>query len=323
MHLAKDKHGRIGRKVPGVGFDAKVETAPQAERRSSVFVSPFTIENDEKYWKNVESKKIAKQEAQAAKEFVKRQAEEVKKQKVSQSLEKHQAAAKFDATQDIMLQYFQKSLKLGETQKAINALSPAHLPANPADFSASGGNVQYVRGERMTGGTEWRADFRDRLIVGNPLTRDGVYGPAVTDYDRIVQGVDVNQTNVVQASLPIAGGTMLGRYEGENVTPGMGSLPEGMGIDLSSIGKSISTGVQSGVQKLTTQIPQRVEQFVSSELQKLIEKGMARIQPDGKVVVYQEQPPVIQSQIMGLPPWAIYAGVGVVGIGLLLALSRR
>ena len=334
MYLAKDKNGQIGRKVPGVGFDAKIQKPSRADRRGTVFVSHASIENDDKYWKNVESKEIAKNEALAAKRVIDRNVKEIERFKKEKSLEKHQAPAKFDATENIMLNYFQNAFKKGEAKRVADALSPANLPSAPADFSASGGNVQYVRGSEMTGGKEWRADFRNQSLVGNPLTRDGVFGPAVTDYDRYVRGIDVNQTNVVDMpiagatrrgdlrslsrqveDLPIAGGTMLGRYEGQNI----GSIPEGMGISFDDLKK----GVTSGFQKAVSQVPQKVEYAVTKELQKLIDKGLAKLQPDGKVVVYQEAQPTIQTQIASIPSWAIYSGVGLVGLGLAFALLRK
>ncbi len=88
-------------------------------------------------------------------------------------------------------------------------------PRPPADFSNSGANMHLVPGDDPHGPYVWHSDNRRHMIKGNPLTRDGEYGPGVTDYDRFVNGVDVNQSVVAGATMPVAGNTMLGRHEGQ------------------------------------------------------------------------------------------------------------
>ena len=199
MQLAKDKHGNIGRKIPSQGQEAKIARPVKAEEQSNVYVSQKSVMKQEIKDKVEVAKAQAKEQANVAKQKIEKEAKQIQEAKKVKEVEKFQQAAKISPTMVALKEFFEKKQSQGETKAVLNALSPASLPSAPADFSASGGNVQYVRGNKLaTGGDQWSADYRTQMIVGNPLTRDGVFGPGITDYDRFVKGVDVNQTNIVK-----------------------------------------------------------------------------------------------------------------------------
>ncbi|NJM09361.1 MAG: hypothetical protein HC883_00215 [Bdellovibrionaceae bacterium] len=314
MYLAKNKHGEIGRKVPGSGFDAKIDRSAFGERRGNVYLSESQIENDQAYWDQVENSTRAIRQAEAVANKVKQIAETRRQMQRAQEVSAFQRLAKLDPMNEKLRQFYAKKAMMGETATAVSSLQ---LPSASADFSSSGANPQYVEGNPMTGGDQWRADFRQHMIVGNPLTRDGVYGPAVTDYDRFVQGVDVNQTDVVDA--PIAGGTMLGRYGGE-------SLPRGMGFSLSL--DSITSGISNIVSQTGDNLVNALPDQLSKELQEQIFGGGQVTSSSGGVVNVTRQVPgttttYVQSQ--PLPQWAKWSLIGggvLVGSLVLLSLVK-
>jgi hypothetical protein len=133
------------------------------------------------------------------------------------------------------------------------------IPPPPANYSSSGGNSDIVPSDESKRPISWAADFRQHLIVGNPLTRDGVFGPSVTDYDRYVNGIDVNQTDVI--GMPantsnVAGGTMLGRWNGGTAPQGFGSRAirrrRGFGDDGSDTVDTSSDTVDTSSQTVDT-----------------------------------------------------------------------
>lgn len=203
MQLAKNKYGQIGRQQPSVGLEAQVVSAPMAEIQRDVYVSQSSVEQDNAQ-KNQAEWAQNQRRLQRQLELAEIKRERAQKERLERRAILNEQAQKIDPINEQLKSYFAMQGTMGETEKVVSTL----LPPNPADFSASGGNLQYVPGLPVTGGDQFWADFRQERIVGNPLTRDGIFGPRTTDYDRFVAGEDVNQTNVVK----IAGGTMLGRY---------------------------------------------------------------------------------------------------------------
>lgn len=331
MNLAKDKNGKIGRQVPSPGLTAKVSPGFSAERRGNVMLSQAQIETDQAYWENKEREALALKRAEAFARQVKAQAQKIAQEKQAKRATEFQALAKVDPMNEKLKTFFARKGMMGETAQvaeSIRLLPPA--PAGPvatygrdlsatgahwpADFSASGGNVQYVEGSPMTGGDQWRADFRQHHIVGNPLTRDGVYGPGVTDFDRIARGVDVNQLDVVQVS----GGTILGRLDGSPV-----AKARTMGFDWSwdGITDTISNVADQTVDNVVDKLPDQL----AKELQNAVGGGGRVSNTSGGTITVQR--PITGavttvSQSMGVPPWAIYAGVGMIGLGFLLVMVK-
>ncbi len=331
MILAKDKHGRIGRQMPGFGEEAQIQIAPEAERRGNVYLSHRSIAEDQAHYAHEEQERNALVRAERLRNIVRRNAERIQHENRSREIEAHQGLGAYDANREKLRKHFARKNAMGETESVVDSLF--HLPA---DFSQSGGNPQFVESDEAKRPIVWRADFRQELVVGNPLTRDGAYGPAITDYDRYLTGVDVNQTDVV------AGGTMLGRYNGSNAPAGMGAnpflmrqphfkkrlpqsnVPRGMGFDFSwgGITDWVSGVADQTVDNLTDQLPDQI----AKELQQIISGGGdAHVNPaTGQIVVTRPVTGVTTTiaQSMGVPPWAIYAGLGLMGVGVLFVLIK-
>lgn len=315
MHLAKDKDGNIGRKIPSPGPQAKVEKPKIADDRMNLYVSHSSVVKQEAKDKMAEAKALAKEQALVVQKTVQRMAKQIEDKKKSKEVEQYQKASKVDPTMLALKNFYEKKQAEGETKTVLNALSPASLPSAPADFSSTGGNVQYVRGNPMTGGQQWRADFRTQLIVGNPLTRDGVFGPAITDYDRFVKGIDINERDVVK----VAGNTILGRYASDDINLSGHTMGASFSDFASNLWSGVTSGVQTGTQEAVSKIPSQVSTAISSGLQDMINKGLARKNPDGSVTVIRETqsaPIVVQS---GISPTMIAVG-GAAFVSILAAI---
>lgn len=346
MILAKDKHGRIGRQIPGVGELPRVASAPEAEHRRDLYLSTRSIEADQAHYAKIEQERNAMVEANRLRNIVKRNAERIARERRAEEVER-QSLGSYNPMTEKLRAHFAKQKGMGETESVVDSLFHA-----PADFSQSGGNPQYVPSEEGKRPIVWRADFQQQLIVGNPLTRDGEYGPEITDYDRYVNGVDVNETNVV------AGGTMLGRYNGSNAEAGMGNAPFqarrkvrpsgvpygmsgvprgmrgvpagfsghplGMGFDFSwgGITDWVSGVAEQTVDNLSDSLPDQI----AKELQDIISGGGdAHVNPaTGQIVVTRPVTGTTTTvaQSLGVPPWAIYAGLGLMGVGVLFVLIK-
>jgi hypothetical protein len=344
MDLAKDKNGRIGRKIPGGGKQAKIVAAVPADERRNLFLSEKTIVADEAREQLEVTKNNAKNQAIAVNKLIKERADRIKAEMAAKQIQKFQKANKHDPESEKLKEYLMNKQSQSETNAVLdsliranepsiavkNVVTPVKLPKAPADFSSSGANPQYVRGNPMTGGTQWRADFRTQLIVGNPLTRDGVYGPNITDYDRYVRGLDIKQWDTVNMDrrsindydfdLPISGGTMVGRYNGQNIP----AQVQGMGASLSDIWGGITSGFQQGVSNVAQQLPGQVSTAFTKEIQAMIDKGLARKNPDGTVTVLRETqaPPTIIQQAGVSPTVLLASGLAALGIVAIVLLRR-
>jgi hypothetical protein len=247
---------------------------------------------------------------------------------------------------------------MGET-----ALVSDSLLRDPADFSSSGGNPEIVASDTGKRPIVWHADYRQHLIVGNPLTRNGEFGPAITDYDRYVNGVDVNQTDVVQ----IAGGTMLGRYNGSIAPAGMGyehmmqqNCTMGDDTDLSSLPDisdqidtsesdlvsqfdalpadgstspstwdSIGNWFSSVGSHLTTDLATGTASTINAAAQAQLKAllaggGSGHIDSSGHLIVTHPATVVkTASLIGGVPNWVLYTGGGLIALSLVATIFGK
>lgn len=362
MYLAKDKNGRIGRQRPGVGFDADVMNSSHGERRGNVYLSEGQIEDDHAYHAAKENQMRALADAERIARIAKRKAEIIEAQKRAREVLAFQEIAEVDPMNEKLRRHFGLTMGQSETDRVAQSVS-ADVLRKPADFSSQGGNPEVVLSKDDKRPIMWRSDFRTLRIVGNPLTRDGAYGPAVTDYDRYVNGVDVNQTDVVE----IAGGTILGRYNGENLTESWASALKdksyqeklkayaeakemrsepwyqgphgaalsgvdyqqrepmnGMGFDWSWSGVTnwASGVVDQTVTKLENQLPDQL----AKELQGIITQGghVTTSPSTGTITVAQPVPGAITTiqKATGVPTWAIYTGLGLMGVGVIFMMIK-
>lgn len=387
MYLAKDRFGRVGRQKPGVGYEAEVESPAQGVRRGNVYLSEGQIEDDQNYYQAKANQMRALAEAERVAAIAKRKAEIIEATKRAREVLSFQKIAEADPMNDKLRRHFGITMGRTQSEQVANSVSSDVVQTN-ADFSSQGGRPEVVLSKDDKRPIMWRSDFRTLRIVGNPLTRDGSYGPAVTDYDRYVHGVDVNQTDVVQ----IAGGTILGRYNGENLTEdwasalkdksyqeklaayakmkemqsqpwyegprghSMSGIPQNkyqsqpmngqmgtmgasgdlrslsnrqgvhgtMGFDWSWGGITDWAGgiIDKSVDKLEDQLPEQL----AKELQNVIAQGgSTQVSPStGTVTVYHPTPSPVTTiqQATGIPSWALYTGLGLMGVGVVFMMIK-
>jgi|GEM_PF-6503287 len=318
MILAKNRNGQIGRQIPGVKFDAKIEAAQEGGRRGSVYISTRSIEEDQAYYGQKERQERAVGLRERLKNIAERGAFEARKAAKTEKIVRFQKLAAIDPMNEKLKAHYARQGSMGETMRVMNSV-------RPADFSSSGANPELVAGERMTGGDQWRADFRQHMIVGNPLTRDGNFGPAVTDYERFVQGTDVNQWNVVDTG-QIAGGTMLGRYNGSKAPAGMGSQAMGA-CSFSSLSLSdyAACVAREAGDKLADSTLASVLKAAQTEVNKIIAGGGdAKVNPDGSITIRREGAPTQQTSMFGtVPKSVLWAGGITVGVIALLLVATQ
>lgn len=317
MILAKDKYGRIGRKIPGIGFDAKIDVPKKASHQGDVFLSPAALEAEESRHKEREQYEIAMQKAKAARLRAQREAEALIAKKQHFELKAMEQAKKHNPEQEALKKYFGLQMGMSETDKVARSLVTA-------DFSQSGGNPQIVPSGPAYKGV-WSADYRKDKIVGNPLSRDGVFGVGVTDYDKIVSGIDVHQWNTVaMQNEKVVGGTIHGvlhDVDKHMARAAMGEdsgfwdwLPssDDVGEFLSDVGTQISEIADETIDQLRADLPSELKNLATSELRKLIQSG------DPRITI----PRYSYAQASAIPKWAIYTSVGMMGVGLLLVLYK-
>lgn len=353
MILAKNRYGQIGRQVPGVGINANVVPASMGEARGSVNISTRSIEEDQARYlaEEIEAKK--KRQQDRIRQVATRVATEARRKARGAQVMQFQKLAQLDPMNERLKAHYARQKGMGESE-----LVSESLLRTPADFSSQGGNPQIVASESGKRPIAYFADFRQELIVGNPLTRNGEYGPAVTDYDRFVNGVDVNQTDVVE----IAGGTMLGRYDGQPVPAGMAGkmipmpvipikkfpvapgrmvpmpvLPpripikmpindvralSGMGFDFSWDGlvDSASDVLSQTGDNLVDALPTQL----AKELQNAISQGGTVKSTSGNTVVIQRPVTGTTSTeiVNGVPNWVTYGAGVMIGMGFLLMIVK-
>ena len=370
MNLAKSPDGRIGRQVPHASEEAVVEVAPMASRRGNVYVSAQKIEDDQAYSDQQEAEQRAHMAGLRLMRAKERRAEIANELEARKKAENHQSLAEINPLNTLLTRYFAKQAATPESVKVANSLShdageareiSRGILQNPADFAADSNKPEIVLANEDKRPISWRADFRQHLMVGNPLTRDGVFGPAVTDWDRFVHGTDVNQEDVVD----VAGGTILGRYGGQQMTEKWENkeataqeseieatmekaaklhshpaltlwlptidvsrpmpklpldqvvAPSGMGWEMPSWSDITDWGggvLDKTVTKLEDQLPDQL----AKELQAaILGGGKATTSPTGQITV--TRPVAVSSQASsGIPSWALYTGLGLAGLGVLL-----
>lgn len=321
MILAKDKHGRIGRKIPKMGFDAEIEAPEMAERRGNVYLSPQALEAEEAFRAQEEAWQKEKAKVQAIKAKAREKAIEIKKRLQHEDIMRSKAAVK-NRDEELLAAYFKRQSMMGEEDKVARSLVTA-------DFSASGGDPQIVPGESEYKGV-WGADFRWEKRVNNPLSRDGVFGIGTTDFDQIVKGTDVHQWDIPHG-MKIVGGTMVGKYddvEGRVRKPMAGQMGH-MGWDWSW--DSISGGISDLADKTWDQLQDQLPDEIASQITKELGQITGGSSSGGQATVNVTRPiyQPIQTSVnqaastLGVPPWAIYAGVGMIGLGLLLVVLKK
>jgi hypothetical protein len=312
MILAKNRHGQIGRQVPGPGLQARVSPSPIGDERGSVYLSTRSLEADQARYMAEEIAAKKKQQQERIRSVAKRVAEEARKNAQAQKVIAFQKLAMLDPMNERLKAHYARTKSMGESEAVV-----ASLLRNPADFSSQGGNPQIVASEDGKRPIAYFADFRQKLIVGNPLTRNGEFGPAVTDYDRYVNGTDVNQSDVVE----IAGGTILGRDNGGIPVPaGLAGKSRPMGSWYDDLITGASNVIKETGSELATQLPGQLADELNDAI---FQGGQVTSQTGGTIVVQRQVPGTTTTQMVsGVPNWVLYAGGGLLAMGFLLVLVK-
>lgn len=305
MLLAKDKNGRIGRKIPNKGFNAQIEIPPEASHLGDVYLNTNRLEHDERYWKNEEALQIAKAKAREEQEKLKRKALELRSLERNHAI-KDQQRKPLSRDQRLLGNYFRRQMGLTEQEKVARSLVTA-------DFSQSGADPQIIPVPDEYKGV-WAADYRWEKVIGNPLSRDGVFGPGVTDYDRIVKGSDIHQWN----EPTVVGGTQLGVYNDEvkfaknNQLSGFGSLFDDLSDWASSVYEGALEIADETLSEIRAQLPEELKKLTNTELKKLLASQGQPGVPTISIPRYTTVPAAAQNQ-----NWVMYAGLGLLGLGVL------
>lgn len=296
MILARSKNGAVGRQVKSVGEKAIVEAPRLAERRSDLYISTRSIDEDEAYWKAQENKARAEYQAQMLRADYEKRAQKLIDDANRKKVLSEQAKKPLSVEDTQVKAYVARTMGLSETEKVSRSIS--------ADFDI---NVEVKEAGKLRPIVP-RADFRLQSITGNPLTRDGSYG-VVTDYDRFVRGQELDN------DLVPTGGTMLRR-----------PMSSEFGFSWDSVTNWLDTTASNTMDQLSTQLPGTLATAAQQELIKQIQSGQAAQQ----VVVQQpvQMPNTYsiqagQQMISGIPNWALFAGLGMVGIGLMFMIVKK
>lgn len=328
MNLAKDKYGRIGRQIHGPSDVAEVTPVQVADRRGNVYASTHSIEADQAYYSQKRKQANALLRAEKLARLAREKAELIEFQNNQKKARHAQSQAAVDPLNEKLKAYFAKQMGSPQHERVLRSVTNGNVVQRPADFSSSGGDPEIVRSPDGRRPIEWRADFRQHQVVGNVLTRDGAFGPAVTDYDRYVNGIDVNERNVVNVS----GGTIHGRITGEQPNA-MGFFNWGSSADDfedfeddggGSWWDSVTGFFEDVGDKTVDELSDKLPEQIAKEIQDIISGGgEAHVNAQGQVVV--TRPPTYAPSMassMGIPSWALYTGLGLVGVGVLLVAIK-
>lgn len=336
MNLARGRNGRIGVQIPGQGLQARVKPTYMGDQPGNLYLSEAVI-NKEAHRRASEKalaagKKRYNQLLGAAANLKQNQALAARRAQVQHS----QQAKKFDPMNEKLKHHFARQKAMGQTEMVATTLyhqpswsrgttGSTFKPRPPADFSNSGANMDTVPSDQVREPVVWHSDYRMHMIKGNPLTRDGKFGPAVTDYDRFVNGQDVNDAQSGgggNGTETLAGGTMLGRLNGSPVRaglanrggrPGLGDEFDDFESDDSSSGGFFSDLWDSATSTITDALP-------GAALSQVTGSGS---HPTGTTTtVYQPIPGTVTTATMipGIPNWALYSGLGLMGLGVVFAM---
>lgn len=169
------------------------------------------------------------------------------------------------------------------------------------------------------------SDFHQLEPVGHQPLADGVYGE-ITEFDNVFRN-----RNMYPSSYEVVGDTELGRVNDQpidlskeirNANMGSGDSRSGE-MDMAgrrqmgSWWDDLTTGIQN---EFLEQAPGAIVDYAKDQLL----PGQA---PPPQTVYVNTPNPVPRyvgqaSASLGVPPWAIYAGVGMLGIGMLAVLYR-
>ena len=293
MRLARMANGQVGRVLRSMGEQAVIENPSKADYSSSTDLDLSTLDQDQNYWRNVE----AQNKAQImANQELNRARNEALKAQFNETQESIKASQKIplDPTQEKIKNYLIKQKNQTESERTVLRLKPDFYDRESIP-------VGFEQGMSLRSG-----DYRQNDIMGNPLTRDGQYGP-VTDYDRFVEGGELDN-DIVQ----VVGGTMLRRLPPR---PQMGRKSS---KKMSGMGDFWSDLLTNTTAQLTEQVPEALVANLVGQLN-------PPPPPTNTVTTIIRAPAIAVNSAarkLGVPPWVIYSAFGVLAGSLVLVLVK-
>jgi hypothetical protein len=235
MYLARDKYGRLGRKMGEWGMGdtstpaaatpatpaasstpatptAVIETPMCAERTSNVYVNPNQIQADQDYWDSVQQTTA---QAQAQNDAATQSSQAIADDvwyKQAKELDSFQNNIPENADDATLKNYLVNCVGTTESMRVASSISP--------NFNIN----RLAPGQVFQTPTQNpNADFNEFELMGNPLTRDGQYG-VVTDWDRFLQGREMQNAEVQDPSAMNGNNNSI-LYKVPQKLSGMGSRP--------------------------------------------------------------------------------------------------
>jgi len=310
MYLGINKNGQVGRITRNIGETAIIAETHAVDALRDVGLNPRSILQQSKEMRESEvlkrkrdSERKAKRRSQEAADF-KEQSRRVK------LMQAQQATAKHNPDEEKLRTYFAMQSKLTESEKTTRRMS--------ADFNIN----DEVRDSGQKRPVVPRADFQIERLTGNPLTRNGAYGP-VSDFDYIVKGRDVNDRTV------LVSGTMYRRDRHFKAVPQMGFLqtlsPDATSPDAPSSGSWWGGVWNTFYDTAATQLENEAKKALEREIANAI--NPPQNPPTQHVVVHQPVQPgsVAVGNVaaqLGVPPMVVYAAGGMFAVGFLALMYK-
>ena len=296
MHLARDKYGRIGRRVRAMGESAVVALPSVAASLTNVEVSPAMIDKNQHYWE-------AKEKALQKELSLKRQQREAKQAAKNKEI-RAQAAKVAKLQMEIPMNPIEQALKKQFALQAKASESSKVVKSLKADFY----DREFIPvPEEKIRVSARSGDFEITNLVGNPLTRDGRYG-VVTDYDRLVRGQELDNANV-----QLVGGTILRKLPNKR-------RDSSMGWEWEDVGNWFSDTASNTADQLQEQLPAEIANQLKDQLFPPTvnpQTGVVTVNRPGTTNYVQNA-----AQSLNVPPVVIYGAMGMMGVGLLLVLVK-
>jgi hypothetical protein len=334
VNLAKNSRGQIGRHVRSFGEEAQIEIPPGAARTGTVEVSARSIEQDQQYWQEMDRRAQAEAEARITRARFERASARAAEDQRRALIESQQVPATYNLEEEKLKRYFARNMGMSESERTARSVR--------ADFTIN---------EMIPGNPKRpmniRSDYRQMEIVGNPLTRDGSYG-VTTDYDRFVRGTELDNDLVPvpqSSTLLRAKNNGNGGFSGPNGEPLYRPRPSEslrrspraqMGYDeedpfAADLEEEESNWFERLFESTAEQFQEQAPEAVARAATQTAVAQITGQRPPAPQTIYQTGPASylpMQSQVAryaqssGVPPWAIYSVVGLLGVGVLITAVK-
>lgn len=278
------KNGRIGRVKNTINGVPDVATAVSADQRGELYVSTSTLARDQALLDAEKTQKLAVAQARKIQKenFQRKYYQDFLTAQKQAQLEAKNKPLNSDEVK--MKRYFSEQMGRSETENVARTLK--------ADFYDRTQILETQPSRPIVA----RADFMASKLTGNPLTRDGAYGP-VSDYEKIVQGVELNNDRVTS----VVGGTILRKHKHKSE----------MGFDWGAIW-------DNAVDQAETSIDDKITSTVANAI------NPQQSQPATQVInIARPQSSTSKTLIPNVPDYVTYGAGALAGLGLLMFVMKK